>query len=375
MFGGAIYVASEMLLDGLSTTYTVILALLAIAGAVALFGRARFLNQAPVTCSPKESAMSGLTSDDRINLSYACDSYAVFKRGQGLRILQVGSPLGPVDLVFSTRYVDGWGPPAPSQGIVVEVRCPAQARQQIDILANLLRHFSSVLSLSANAWVGELASLSEPAPSQRLSQFDLSLMRELDAEATLALFESLGAHPEADQFWSAIHSYRTALGFWTCDQQHLALAHLHRSVLSIAEIFVRISCEKHEVTTADLAKKYQVEEDRLLRYIIQAEFYAGDDECFRAAELACQNAGCGPHPADDDLLDRSELHVSAARYLRNSILRVLDFKEPYRTRLLGSGFDLPCGLGELPDPVEATRSERKGLQLVRSKYDEGYRAP
>jgi hypothetical protein len=360
-----------MLAAGLSTPYLAILAIFVVLGMVAALVRARRTRQAATRSSP---GTSHIDPGSQMTVNYACDSYAVFRRGQGMRIVQVASSLGPVDFVFSTRYVDGWGPPAPGQGIIVEARCPATSSQRTDVLAHLLRDFSSVLSFSANAWVNEFA---WPPGERSASSYvpDALLFRELDAEATLALLESLGTHPEADRFWDAIHSYSTALGFWAPGRQSLALAHLHKGVLAVGEAFIRISCENHGLTKVDLAKKYRVEENELLPHLLQAEFYNSDDACFRAGELASRAIDSGTIPADDGVVSIEDIHVSAARCLRDSLLRVLDLKEPYRSRLLGDTYQLACGLGEITGPVEAARDERRGPRLVRARYDQGYHVP
>jgi hypothetical protein len=113
--------------------------------------------------NPKQAEMPGAHPTDSANaltFHYACESLAVFKHERGIRILQVASPEGPIDFKLSTRRTRGWG--LPLEGISAEVRVqsitPSTAWQgSVDFLRDLV----SVLSLSANVWVGEPRLLSQ----------------------------------------------------------------------------------------------------------------------------------------------------------------------------------------------------------------------
>jgi hypothetical protein len=323
------------------------------------------------TKAPGVDAAKSVDSRTEFTFHYACDSLAVFRHERGIRFLQVASPQGPIDFKLSTRRTDGWG--FPIEGISADVRVksdsPSAAWQgSVDFLRDLI----SVLSLSANAWVGEPKLLSpHNSPEGAAVQPDRTYGREVDEETTVAIFECLGQHAQADRLWDAVHEYRMAMGFWSPGQEHLALAHLHTGLTSLAEAFILQSCESQVSTRSSLAKSYGVKEDDLLRHILQTEFYSDDAVAFRAGELATKTFTHDAGAPISDLLDIEDLHVTAAGYLRRSLFRMLALNEASRARLLTSPYDEPSGLGENA-PFVAGAEPSTG-RLIPIRPDNGYK--
>jgi hypothetical protein len=310
-------------------------------------------------------------SRSQFTFHYACDSLAVFKHDRGIRFLQVASPQGPMNFKLSTRRADGWGFPLEGIGAEVTVRSetPSAAWQgSVDFLRDLV----SVLCLSANAWVGEprLLSPENSAAAAAADQSDRPHTRECDEETTVTLFECLGAHPQADQLWDAIHAYRMALGFWSPGQQSLALSHLHKGLVSLAQGFILQSCESQGFTKANLAKTYGVAEADLLSQVLRTEFYQDDAVCLRAGELATKSLEGGAVAPMEDWSEIEDLHVTTAGYLRRSIFRTLALSDASRARLLTFPYDEPSGLGEnAPFIADSEPSTRR---LIPIRPDDGY---
>jgi hypothetical protein len=321
--------------------------------------------EAPIT-----TAANPADSRNEFTLYYACDSLAAFKHDRGIRFLQVASPQGPIDFELSTSRADRWG--LPLEGINAEVRgrteSPSAAWQgSVDFLRDLV----SVLSLSANAWVGEPRLLSpDNSAAAAAGQSDRPHTRECDEETTVTLFECLGAHPQADQLWDAIHEHRMALGFWSPGQQSLALSHLHKGLMSLAQGFILQSCESLGFTKADLAKTYGVAEADLLPHVLRTELYQDDAVSLRAGELATKRLEGEAVSRIADLSEIEDLHVTTAGYLRRSILRMLALSDASRARLLTFPYDEPSGLGEnAPFVAEGEPSTRR---LIPIRPDRGY---
>jgi hypothetical protein len=319
---------------------------------------------------PGADTAKSVDSRNEFTFHYACDSLAVFRHERGIRFLQVASPQGPIDFKLSTRRTRGWG--FPLEGISAEVRARSESPSaawhgSVDFLRDLV----SVLSLSANVWVGEPKLLSlDNSPEGAVVVPDSTYTREFDEETTVVIFERLGQHAQADRLWDAVHEYRMAMGFWSPGQEHLALAHLHSGLVSLAEAFVLQSCESQVSTRSSLAKSYGVKEDDLLRYVLQTEFYGDDTVAVRAGELATKTFTQDPDTPISDLLDIEDLHVTAAGYLRRSIFRMLALDDASRARLLTSPYDEPSGLGEnAPFVAEAEPSTGR---LIPIRPDNGY---
>jgi hypothetical protein len=314
--------------------------------------------------APIAKAANTADSKNEFTLYYACESLAVFRHDRGIRFLQVAGPQGPIDFKLSTSRADRWG--LPLDGINAEVRgrteSPSVAWQgSVDFLRDLV----SVLSLSANAWVGEPRLLSpDNSPAGAAGQSDRPHTREFDEETTVTVFECLGAHPQADQLWDAVHEYRTALGFWSPGQQSLALSHLRKGLVSLAEAFIVQSCENQGFTKVDLAKTYGVAEADLHPHVLRTELYQDDAVSLRAGELATRSLESEAVAPTEDWSEIEDLHVTTAGYLRRSILTMLALSDASRAQLLTSPYDEPSGLGEnAPFVADAEPSTRRLIPI------------
>jgi hypothetical protein len=349
------------------------LILAALVGVLVCYGRrmwiAYFLRRKQ-TETPEVDAPSSVCARKEFTFHYACDSLAAFKHERGIRFLQVASPEGPIDFKLSTRRADGWG--LPLEGISAEARLQSESpsaawHASVDVLRDLV----SVLSLSANAWIGEPKLLSFEDPLEGgACQLARPHSREFDEEATVTLFESLGTHAYADHLWDAIYAYRMALGFWSPGQQHHALSHLHKGLVSLAEALILQNCETRGSAKASLAKSFGVTEDDLLPHVLQTELYQDDAVSWRAGELATKTF---EHEADapiSDLFDIEDLHVTTAGYLRRSVLKMLAINGASRARLLTCPYDEPTALGE--DAPFVADADPPARRLIPIRPDRGY---
>lgn len=331
--------------------------------------RSAYSRKRKLTEAPGVDRANSADSRNEFTFHYACDSLAVFKHERGIRFLQVASPQGPMDFKLSTRRADGWG--FPLEGVSAEVRVRAESPSAAWLgSADFLRDLVSVLSLGANAWVGEPKLLSPDNSAEGAEGQPTRLhTREFDEETTVALFECLGTHAQADQLWDAIHEYRMAMGFWSPGQQHLALAHLHKGMVSVAEASILKNCESQVSSRASLAKSFGVNEDDLLPHVLQTELYQDDAVAFRAGERATKTFKQEPIAPISDLFDIEDLHVAAAGYLRRSILMMLALNDAFRARLLMCPFDEPSGLGESAPFVADAEPTNQRLIPIRPGRD------
>jgi hypothetical protein len=147
-------------------------------------------------------------------IEHTVASCAIFSPRAGIRFLQVATSLGPVDVELSTRFVDGWG--SVQHGIVATVKGFAPSGADVSgALGSLLEDLLSILSLSANAWVGSFKTASDDDCEKSASVVHARLcdaasveLREVHEVATGALLDRIAAHPCAKELWKVARSYR-----------------------------------------------------------------------------------------------------------------------------------------------------------------------
>jgi len=281
-------------------------------------------------------------------IEHTVASCAIFSPRTGIRFLEVATSLGPVDVELSTRFVDGWG--SVQHGIVATVKGFAPSGADVSAaLASLLEDLLSILSLSANAWVGWLKTATDHDREKNPSVVDARLcdaaaveLRELHEVATGVLLDRIAVHPCAKELWKVARGYRQALGHWTGEQQSIALAQLHEGFLTMSDVLIRFLCEARGLTRAELANEYRIHAEGLSKHVLQAELYQDDLVCFQAAEAACRRMNSdGQLVKEDDDFAPDDVHVTAARYLRSSVIRVAELEDRYRSILLTSPYDVP----------------------------------
>ena len=281
-------------------------------------------------------------------LEHTVASCAIFSPRAGIRFLQVATSLGPVDVELSTRFVDGWG--SVQNGIVATVNGFAPSGADVNVaLGSLLEDLLSILSLSANAWVGLFGTASEGDREKSASVVPASVcdaaaaveLRELHEVATGALLDRIAAHPCAKELWKVARSYRQALAHWTGEQQSIALAHLHEGFLTMSDVLIRFLCEARGLTRAELANEYRIRAEGLSKHVLQTELYQDDVVCFQAAEAACHRMNSDSQQGEGDDFAPDDVQVTAARYLRSSVIRVAELEDRYRSILLTSPYNVP----------------------------------
>src|SRR5262249_17497312 len=147
---------------------------------------------------------------------------------------------------------------------------------------------AAVLSLSANAWVGDLV-LSDKRDRPQAA-IEVAEMRELDEEATGVLLERISGHADTLALRDILLCYRRALAFWGPEQQSAALAHLHTGLLAMSEVLIRHLAESHGIGKAGIARMFAVSPADLPARVLETEIYRDDTLCLHAARLASDAA-------------------------------------------------------------------------------------
>jgi hypothetical protein len=315
-----------------------------------------------VSTGEKVVPLAKIASGVRFSLRHAGPSLTIFKPGCEIRFLQVAIPGGFADLKLSTNYLDEWGDV--QEALVAAVDCTAEETEEVrPAIARSLGELISVLSLSANAWVGDLVcvesgGLTEAALERRRERVREGMVRELDEEATGALLDRIGGFRDAAGLWAALADFRQALQVWGPAQKHIALAHLHNGLRLLSESFITYLAERDGLSRSGFAKTFGVQPDDLAAYVLRAELYRGDGIAFHTAQLAWQAVFQQDSGEIDCYVIEDALLSSTAHYFRIAIFKILELDEAFQGRLLQTPYDVPLGLGQSLFTSSRLREER-----------------
>jgi hypothetical protein len=283
-------------------------------------------------------------------------SQAVFRAGRRIRLLQVALPGASANIELYTGYLDEWG--QVQEAVAADISMVSEGPEiAAEALSAALSDLMSILSLSANAWVGE------PDFKPSVQSNASGEMRELDEQATGSLFETIGSYPDTGELRQAIRCYREALAWWNSDSRARALMQLHRGLTAMSELRVRTRLRNPGLSRAELAREFAAPQEDLVAQVMRTELYRDDAQCLEAVEAIRrtaepEDAAFVYYVVDDETLTR------AAGYLRQAILVTLAADEAWMPTLLSAPYDEPLGR-ELHSPVEPTLTEEPQLVAAR----------
>jgi hypothetical protein len=136
---------------------------------------------------------------------------------------------------FQSEYTGGDDGRAYPVTIHGEIRGESASLEEAEPrLAQAIGNVLPILALAANAAIADPLAvvahgidLTEPQPfrgygTPQASEWFPPGKRRFDAEATLALIEAVGQHPQTDLLHRAVEAYRRALGNWIPEQRLMA---------------------------------------------------------------------------------------------------------------------------------------------------------
>ncbi len=272
------------------------------------------------------------------------------------QLLQVPTPVGPVDVTFRTRFADeGYESPVPRE-MWIDVRGAAEAGlpEVISAYGNAASAVLPAIAVATNAWIGDLYPKIAYAagPPSGARPFFQAFNREeahtvprpgrwVDAEATVNLVASSASHPKTGRLHRAMSQYALALGHWRFGHETLAVAHLFMASEALTPLFVNDELGRLGLDREGLADAWGVESRHLDSEARKRLIFRMDESTFADAKKASDGF-------EHSFLDLAEVRTlsadvrdTAARYLREAILAQSGLDEPYRSRLLASPFDVP----------------------------------
>jgi len=283
------------------------------------------------------------------------ESAVVMKAGENFLVNGFPSEIGPVNIMYSTRWI------CKENGIKVPGNIWIEIKGKGDVLEDVLVPFANaglallpIISLSANAAISdpdiEIGFDSTPNLNEReyFQQYlapeagVLNFARELDTKRTIELIDKFKINSESERIFRAANQYRLALDAWGLGKATLSLAHLWMALEALTKARVRLECLKKGINTEqELAKHLNVDLKELDSTVRRDIILKGDIDCYKKAKDASNGFEHGYlglvkiHNLSTDTRHRM------ARYIRTEIFEQLDIDD---NKLSISPFDKPLGL-------------------------------
>jgi hypothetical protein len=280
----------------------------------------------------------------------------VFWENENLRIENVPTPSGSVDVTYATRWLDRGE----------KVRVPGHLWIEVvgsgDVLGNVLVPFANaglaalaLLTLAANASISdpdiELGFDSTPSVVERAyfqsylpPESDLlHVGRHVHIPATLAVLKAVTTSPDSERLLRAANQYRLALESWKLGRESLSLAHLWMALEALTKVKIRKQCaaaglNSQEELAALLAVSLQHLDPTVRKLLLQ-----NDDECYKKAKAASDGFEHGFLGYDKMREYAKDVRHRMASYVRSAILSLCDVPTGIVDLLLRDPFDKPLG--------------------------------
>lgn len=284
-------------------------------------------------------------------------SAAVFRPNENLLLEKIPTPMGPVTVRYTSRWLtiaDGVTVPG---HLWIEIRgCAPDLESAIGPFANAGAFGLSIIATAMNASVGEpeIEIAFERTPGAKKREFFQSYLpqesgvissgRMVNRAHVTALLTAIDRHPDAERLFRATNQYILGLRNWKFGLSTLALAHLWMAVEALtqvkkrAELFVRGLSDDQA-----LANQLGCEKDKLDATVRRDLIFRGDFECYKQAKEASDGLEHG-FIGYDRLFDLArQVRHRTASYVRSCICDLAGLQADVKTQLLARPFDAPLG--------------------------------
>ncbi len=280
-------------------------------------------------------------------------SAARFVRGEHVRVL-TGTPIGPVQLTYRTRYSDeGFQDEVPRE-MWVEARGEAQCAldEAIDAYQGAASAFVPVFSVSANAPASDLDVVlgydATPGAEHEFFQrllpdiTDIRHGRDVNAAGTAELFQALERHANDDRerLVRACVQYREALEHWKPGRETFAVAHLWMAVEALTKVALRKALQDAGCPGGDeLASLWNVDKSGLDGEVRLRLIFHGDRKCKKTTSDASNGFEHSYMPLNEVHRLASNVQERSADHVRRAIIELVGVPEDQRRVLLGAPFN------------------------------------
>jgi len=284
-------------------------------------------------------------------------SAMLFDHNKQLRVQDFQSDVGPVNITYTTRYLNR-GPEVIMPGdLWIDIRGSANSLgEALEPFANAGLGMLPLLTLSSNSAIEDAdielgfdntSGLTERDYFQNYIPPESNVVhvgRRINIEATIALLRALGPHPDSERLRRGANQYRLALLSWRLGRETLSLAHLWMAVEAITKAKLRAECVAHGVIEqADLAAKMGVDLKQLDGVIRKELILKGDKECYEKARKASDGFEHGFLGYDKIRELSRDVRHRMADYVRVAILEMCGLDDNTFATLTSDPYDKPLG--------------------------------
>ena len=284
-------------------------------------------------------------------------SAVIFLPGNHLRANHFPSTIGPVDLTYTSRWINK------NANVTTPGHLWIEAKGSGSRLSDVLAPFANagyallpVMSLCANTAIGdpelEIGYDSSPninerdyfqqyvPPESEIAHFT----REINVKETVALFDALNSNEEAERIRRAANQYRLALNSWRLGQEALSLAHLWMALEALTKSRIRLECKKRHISTQEeLAVSLGVAVKRLDPTVRRVLILKGDNECYKKAKSASDGFEHGFLGFDKIQSLAQDTRYRMAKYIRTEVFYQLGINQEAYDVLTNDPYDKPLG--------------------------------
>lgn len=326
------------------------------------------LNHAAFTVNPlsikrakKDEIEFMSTEGTQINRQFTLvmrgSSAVLFRQTAKLLVLNAPSSLGPVEILYQTRWLHKAEKVRIPGHLWIEIRGSGPVLEKVLVpFANAALATLPILSLSANAAIGEpdleLAFDSTPDVTDRdyfqsyiPAESELvQTGRHINIEATVALLGAIEVHPDGERLRRAANQYRLALNHWRLGRESLSLAHLWMATEALTTAKIRAECKAQGLDKdEDLARALNIEKRELDATVRKDLILKGDDECYKKSKEASDGFEHGFLGFDKIRELSRDVRHRMAEYVRTAILEMSSVDSDTLKVLTSDPFREPLG--------------------------------
>ena len=301
--------------------------------------------------------MSSSKNNRQIKVVMRGPSAVIFSKGKNLELTDVYSKIGPVKILYTTRWLEYDNDLFMPGHLWIEISGPAPSLEKaLAPFANAALSTLPIFSLSANAAIGEpdveisydyTKGLSEREYFQSYvipETKEIHNARHINIDATISLLESITTHPDSERLKRAASQYRLSLNHWRLGRDSLALAHLWMALEALTKAQIRQECLSRNLSDQNqLADALDIDIRKLDPYIRKSIILCGDDECYKKAKKASDGFEHGFLNFDKINNLSQSIRIKMAKYIRSAIFNLCSKNEDILSRLTKDPFDEPIG--------------------------------
>jgi len=284
-------------------------------------------------------------------------SAVLFRQDTNMLVEDFPSSAGPVNIVYTTRWLNRGGGITVPGHLWIEIRGNGNDLEQALVpFANAGLSMLPIMCLSANAAIGEpeieLGFDSTSGVTERdyfqcyLSpeSTEIHLGRHINVKATVTLINSLKVHPDSERLRRAANQYRLALDYWRLGRESLSLAHLWMALEALTKVKIRAECKSRNLKDEkELAEVLKVDSKQLEPYVRRKLLVMGADECYAKAKKASDGFEHGFLGYDKISAISKDVRHLMAGYVRKAILELCQIDDDTYKTLTKDPFDKPMG--------------------------------